>query len=241
MNSIDSTNEEIKRKADKFIKTTWIIAKSQTKGKGRHGKIWLSNKGNFTGSVIFFPTVKRSYFHLFGFFFGVALYNTIKKILKDNIDMRLKWPNDLIIENKKVAGILLETIHTRNEVRLGLIAGIGVNLTSSPNLETKTRKIYDTGYISKYTKNAIDPVSFFKDFNDELINLESYIYENNLNTILEFWQKKSYGRGSIVHFSDEKGKIKKGRFLGLDELGGLMIDDISGVKKMYSGDVYFGV
>ena len=69
MDSIDSTNEEIKRKADKFIKTTWVLAKSQTKGKGRNGKTWLSNNGNFTGSVIFFPTVKRAYYHLFGFFF----------------------------------------------------------------------------------------------------------------------------------------------------------------------------
>ena len=60
MDSIDSTNEEIKRKADKFIKTTWVLAKFQTQGKGRNGKIWLSSQGNFAGSVIFFPTVKRA-------------------------------------------------------------------------------------------------------------------------------------------------------------------------------------
>ena len=84
MDSIDSTNEEIKRKADEFIKTTWVLAMSQTQGKGRNGKIWLSGQGNFAGSVIFFPTVKRAYYHLFGFFFGVALYNTIRKFLKEN-------------------------------------------------------------------------------------------------------------------------------------------------------------
>ena len=62
----------------------------------------------------------------------------------------------------------------------------------------------------------------------------------NLNFILKYWQEKSYEKGSIVQFSDQKGVIKKGKFLGLDELGGLMIEDSSGVKKMYSGDVYFG-
>ena len=216
MDSIDSTNEEIKRKADKFFKTTWVLAKFQTQGKG------------------------RNYYHLFGFFFGVALYNTIRKILKDDIDMRLKWPNDLIIENRKVSGILLETTQIRNDERIGLIAGIGVNLNSSPNLKIKSKKIYDTGCLSNFTSNAIDQVKFFKDFNNELIYLESYIDESNLNFILELWQKKSYEPGSIIQFSDQKGKIKKGKFLGLDELGGLMIDDISGVKKIYSGDVYFG-
>ena len=74
--------QEIKRKADEFIKTTWVLAMSQTQGKGRNGKIWLSGQGNFAASVIFFPTVKRAYYHLFGFFFGVALYNTIRKFLK---------------------------------------------------------------------------------------------------------------------------------------------------------------
>ena len=240
MESIDSTNEEIKRKADNLTKTTWVLAKCQTQGKGRNGKIWLSSQGSFAGSVIFFPTVKRAYYHLFGFFFGVALYNTVEKILKDDIDMRLKWPNDLIIENRKVSGILLETTQIRNDARIGLIVGIGVNLNSSPTLKTISGKVYDTGCLSNFTSNKIEQVSFFKDFNNELVRLESYIDENNLNLILDVWQEKSYEKGSIVQFSDQRGKIKKGKFLGLDELGGLMIDDMSGVKKMYSGDVYFG-
>ena len=50
MDSIDSTNEEIKREADKFIKTTWVLARSQTQGKGRNGKVWFDGKNNFTGS-----------------------------------------------------------------------------------------------------------------------------------------------------------------------------------------------
>ena len=72
------------------------------------------------------------------------------------------------------------------------------------------------------------------------MKLEAFINESNLNFILEFWQEKSYEKGSIIRFHDEKGKIKKGKFLGLDEVGGLIIDEISGVKKIYSGDVYFG-
>ena len=97
--TVDSTNEEIKRRIHEFSKPTWIIANMQTKGKGRNGNSWLSNDKNFSGSVIFYPSVENTHFHLYGFFVGVALYNTIKNIVREEVDVRLKWPNDLMIEN----------------------------------------------------------------------------------------------------------------------------------------------
>ena len=115
---VDSTNEEIKRRIQELSKPTWIIAKSKLRVKGRNGNVWVSSSGNFSGSIMFFPTVERSYFHLYGFFFGVALHNTVKKIVKDGVDIRLKWPNDLMIENGKVAGILLESIQSLKAAKL---------------------------------------------------------------------------------------------------------------------------
>ena len=74
--------KKLKEEFMNFTKPTWIIANKQSKGKGRNGNTWFSNEGNFSGSIIFFPTVEHTYFHLYGFFLGVALYNTIKKIVK---------------------------------------------------------------------------------------------------------------------------------------------------------------
>ena len=125
LNSVDSTNEEAKRRIKDFSKPTWIISKKQSKGKGRNGKSWFSSEGNFSGSLVFFPNVERSQLHLYGFFSGVALYNTLKKILKDGTDIVLKWPNDLLIENGKVAGILLESVYTNKNSSIGLIIGVG--------------------------------------------------------------------------------------------------------------------
>ena len=68
----------------------------------------------------------------------------------------------------------------------------------------------------------------------------SRIPEENLCSILKLWQARSYDKGSKVQISDNKGEINSGTFLGLDEIGGLILGDITGVKKIYSGDVYFG-
>ncbi len=239
LKTVDSTNEEIKRRVQHFSKPTWIIAEQQTNGKGRNGNSWLSCEGNFMGSVIFFPTIERSCLHLYGFFFGVALYNTIKKIVKEGVDIRLKWPNDLMIDNGKVAGILLESIQISGKNIVGLIVGVGVNLKSSPRLRSDLECRYDAHCVSKYTNNRIDRSSFFSKFNDELILLEPNILEQNLRSVLNFWQARSYDKGSKVKFSIKKGEIKTGTFLGLDELGGLIICENTGIKKIYSGDVYF--
>ncbi len=237
---VDSTNEEIKRRVREISKPTWIIAKKQTEGKGRNGNVWFSSKGNFSGSIVFFPTVERSYFHLYGFFFGVALYNTIKKIVKDGVDIRLKWPNDLMIENGKVAGILLESVQAPHSGKIGVIVGVGVNLNSHPNINDDGNRRYDSQCVANFTSHEICQSSFFSEFNYELKELGSYVEENDFGSILNLWKPRSYDKGTIIQISDNKGKVNTGKFLGLDKIGGLIVSDNSGTKKIYSGDVYFG-
>ena len=240
LDSVDSTNEEIKRRFQELSKPTWIIAKNQNKGKGRNGNFWFSSRGNFSGSVVFFPTVERSYFHLYGFFFGVALHNTVKKITKDGVDVRLKWPNDLMIENSKVAGILLESIQSPQSNKIAIIVGVGVNLNSYPNLNVNVKKRYNPQCVANFSNHEICLLSFFNKFSDELRELGLYVEENDLASILKLWKHRSYDKGTQIQVSDNKGGVNSGKFLGLDELGGLIMSDNSGTKKIYSGDVYFG-
>ena len=240
LDSVDSTNDEIKRRIDEFSKPTWVIANKQSKGKGRNGNVWFSNQGNFFGSVIFFPTVEHKFFHLYGFFIGVALYNTVKQFVANNVDIQLKWPNDLMIENCKVAGILLEGVRGYNNTRDGLIAGIGVNLNSNPRLRANRKKWYNTQCLKNFTDKKINQSIFFKKFNNQLVDLGSNIVEENICSILTLWQARSYDKGSKIHISDSKGEINTGTFLGIDEIGGLIFGENTGIKKIYSGDVYFG-
>ena len=240
LDTVDSTINEIKRRVESFNKTTWVVSNIQTNGRGRNGNSWLGGKGNFSGSVIFFPSVVRAYFHIYGFFFGVALYNVVKNIVKEGIDVRLKWPNDLMIENRKVGGILLESVQVSAVRKMGLIVGIGVNLISAPKLTKNATRRYETECIANFSNNKIDQSMFFGNFSDELIKLEAYVGEKNLSSILNIWQLRTYDKGTKISISNARGKVQRGTFLGLDDIGGLIIGENSGVKKVYSGDVYFG-
>ena len=77
-------------------------------------------------------------------------------------------------------------------------------------------------------------------FKDELKELGLIVEENDLASILKLWKHRSYDKGTQIQVSDNKGGVNSGKFLGLDELGGLIVSDNSGTKKIYSGDVYFG-
>jgi len=153
----------------------YVYASRQTKGRGTYGKKWISIKGNLFGSI-FFP-LKNNYppFNEFSIINTVIISDIIKRLcLKQNISF--KWPNDVFVNGRKICGILQELI-TLNEKNF-LIVGMGVNIVSSPNIdsgykatnifsETKTKpKIVEiiNLIISSYEK-------FFK-------NLDSYKYIN---------------------------------------------------------------
>ncbi len=131
-NKVKSTNEEaIKIIRSKKNKQGIVISKLQTKGKGTMGKQWISIKGNFFVSIFFelkknMPNPKE---------FSLINPLIVKKILKEysKFEVKIRWPNDLLIKSKKVCGILQEIIKI-NEKSF-LIIGIGINTLKSPKNE----------------------------------------------------------------------------------------------------------
>ena len=160
--------------------------------------------------------------------------------MEDGVDIRLKWPNDLMIENGKAAGILLESVQSPNSSNIGLIVGVGVNLKSHPNISGDGNRGYNSQCVANFSKSEICQLNFFNKLNDELKQLGTIVEEKDLGSILKLWKHRSYDKGTPIQISDNKGGVSLGKFLGLDEIGGLIVSDHSGAKKIYSGDVYFG-
>jgi len=152
-----------------------VYADIQTKGRGTHGREWISDKGNFFGSI-FFP-LKNNYppFNEFSIINPIIISGVIKHFCKKE-NINLKFPNDVLVNGKKICGILQELIISNN--KNFLIIGIGVNIVSSPNINNKyqaTNILLQTKKIPKI-KEIIDLIitSYEKFF----VDLNSYNYVN---------------------------------------------------------------
>ena len=155
--------------------TGCIYAEIQTKGRGTRGRRWISQKGNFFGSI-FFP-LKNDYppFNEFTIINPVIISGVMENFCeKKNISF--KWPNDVFLNGKKICGILQELI-TLNSKKF-LIIGIGINIVSNPNINAK----YETTNIFLETrkipsiKEIINQIIF--SYEKFFLNLNSYNYYN---------------------------------------------------------------
>ena len=139
--SVTSTNDvAIDLIKDKKKKIGCIYADTQTKGRGTHGRKWVSDKGNLFGSIFF--QLKNNYppFSEFSIINPVIISSVIEKFCEKK-KISFKWPNDVFVNGKKICGILQELI-TRNS-RKFLIIGIGLNIVSNPKVDTKYKAIND--------------------------------------------------------------------------------------------------
>jgi len=174
--SVTSTNDvAINLIKNKKKLSGCVYAEEQTRGRGTHGKSWISKKGNLFGSI-FFP-LKNNHppFNEFSIINPIIISQVINYFCeKKNIS--LKFPNDLFVNKKKICGILQEHIVSNN--RKFLIIGIGINVVSNPSLNQKYKatNIFSETKKRPKIKEIIDIIiSSYEDF---FINLNSYNYLN---------------------------------------------------------------
>ena len=153
----------------------FVYAEIQTKGRGSHGKKWISKKGNLFSSI-FFP-LKKNYptFNEFSIINPVIISDVIENFCKGG-DISFKWPNDLFVNGKKICGFLQEIITL--ESRKFLIIGIGVNVSSSPNINVKYKatNIFMETKKKPRIKEIINKIIF--SYEKFFFNLKSYNFNN---------------------------------------------------------------
>ena len=153
LDKVKSTNEYSINLIKKKISFKGIVVSDiQTSGRGRYGNKWISNKGNIFCSV--YKKVKNFediYDAQYNSLRIVVKYLKKKGIQKEKI--KIKQPNDILIDNKKICGILIESIKYKKN--LYLVIGIGLNLISSPKIVN-----YNTTFLNKYVKNKINKFDF---------------------------------------------------------------------------------
>ncbi len=130
---IDSTNEEARRRAAVGERgPLWIFARRQTAGRGRRGREWESPEGNLATTLLIAPGVSAPEAARLSFVAALAVHDLTSAYAK-HAHVRVKWPNDVLVDGKKVAGILLESSGQEGvDVVPWLAVGIGVNLVRAP-------------------------------------------------------------------------------------------------------------
>lgn len=128
---VDSTNTEAARRASGLTAPVWILGLHQTKGRGRRGRAWSDPTGNFAATYAFRPTVPPAQAALYSFVAALALQDALVAAVGLSEGFALKWPNDVLLNGGKLAGILLEGSGAGQSVQL-LSIGIGVNLLQAP-------------------------------------------------------------------------------------------------------------
>jgi BirA family biotin operon repressor/biotin-[acetyl-CoA-carboxylase] ligase len=229
---IDSTNSEAIRMAKNCPSENYLIlANNQTKSRGRNNKTWHSNPGNLHSSILLKHNLNLSYLPQISFVTAIAVYKTICSLIGSTSSfIKFKWPNDILINDKKVSGILLEAININNYHYL--IIGIGINLKQSPiNIKQLTTNLADENIEAKDSKEMLNilMVNFEKSFNQW--------QEKGFGKIREFWLKRAYKLGENITVNDGSKRIT-GIFKDIDQVGAIRLQlDDGKIMSLFSAEV----
>ena len=234
---IDSTQNFAQNiAADKKENGTIIIAEKQTSGRGRLDRKWTSPKGGIWFSLIIHPKFDVSSSTLIPILSAVALSKSIKTVL--DIETEVKWPNDITMNGKKVAGVLVDASFQTNSIDY-LILGIGINFDiDAKKLEkrlTKTPNFYGIDSL-RGKEDKTPPKKLLKEF---LLQFEKNLFQldkGEKSKIIKEWTKRAAGIGKKITINTSNGKIS-GISQGIDNDGALKIKTRNEIKKIYVGDV----
>ena len=215
---------------------TVIISKKQTMGRGRMKRKWKSPTGGIWMSIIIHPKFDVSYTTLVPIATSLALCMAIEKILK--IKPELKWPNDVTLKGKKVAGVLVDTSIISNEIE-NVVLGIGINFKIKPHelasTIKKTPNFYGVATLVKKNEKALPLV---QQFLYELENVFQLINSRRIKKIKSEWTKRSSTIGRNVSIITGEGNVN-GKAVKIDSDGALIISKGKKAEKILVGDITY--
>ena len=210
-----------------------VIAEAQTAGRGRSGRKWVTTPGSSIAvSIILHPTIqeqeKLGLFSLLGGF-------SVLKVLEDNyhIKAQAKWPNDILIENKKTAGILAESLWQGGNLQ-GLVLGIGINLML-PSIPSSDLLMFPATCIEAHTKDNINPVEMLATLIKALIRIRKSILSP---TFIPLYESSMAYKNQLITLDAGGGEVYSGHLRGIDNQGKIIIQTADGTEQVFPiGDV----
>lgn len=212
---------------------TVIISEKQTGAKGRSGKPWESPLGGVWLSIILHPNVDHSKLPLITLATGVSVAKTLEEIGVENPE--IKWPNDIMINGKKVCGILTEAVTKFNTIESVIIGvGIDANLDVSQFPEPLRE---GTTTLKEELKREGNENLLIRVFLEEFEKISEQFINEGYEDILKEWRKRSYSIGKIVEVREPFNTYYDAYVLGIAKEGALVVEKIDGtLEKVISGE-----
>jgi len=230
--TIDSTNNCAKAIAGCWGEEgTVVIAEQQTAGRGRLGRIWeASPNENLIFSIVLRPKVAPGGLNLLPLYAAVAIAEAIEKATA--LKVECKWPNDLLVGKRKIAGILIEGSVKQNIVEY-VVIGIGINVNQkrfAGELQSKATSL------SLETGKVIDRADLFRTILSSLEQHYNAVAAKGFNSIIPLWVSRSTMINRTISVS-QQGNVISGIVKGLSTDGGLILQSNGTEKTLFAGDV----
>ena len=230
--SIKSTNLVGKFIAPSVSHGSVVVSKTQTMGKGRSGKKYESPEGGIWFSIILKPEIPPQKAPILTLATAVAVTRALEK---SDIKSEIKWPNDILINDKKVCGVLTESIAKLNELEC-IIIGVGINSNNDVN-EFPPELIENSIALKDVSNKEINNEKEIGLILEEFDKIYKEFVEDNTDEIFDEWRKYSHTIGKMVEIRQPLGKNIVGYAVGINKEGALILEDTNGkLVKILSGE-----
>ena len=234
---VDSTMAEAARRAPFLAGPTWILALRQTAARGRRGRAWANPAGNFAATLLVHPSQGAQQAALRSFVASLALFDAFVAVAGRVEPFALKWPNDVLLNGGKVAGILLESAGQGGALS-HLAVGIGVNLATAPRAdEIEPGAVRPVSLVGE-TGVAIGPEEFLDHLAPAYARHEAQLATYGFAPIREAWLARAARIGQPVTARMATEEVA-GTFETIDAAGNLVLATAGGRRAIAAAEIHF--
>ena len=233
LDQVDSTNDEAKRRiAQGAADGTVVWAQTQNAGRGRRGRRWDSSAGNLYASIILWLNIPPAQAAQLSLAAAVALAEALENLLPEGVPVQCKWPNDVLVNGRKIAGILLESSGATGID--WVVVGCGVNVASHPELSG-----YPTTSLAAAGAIGVTVADVLEAFVARLMDWRARWSVDGIEPLRAAWIARAAKLGETILVRLPNREIS-GRFVDLDRHGALLLELPGGAREsIAAGDVFF--
>lgn len=233
---VTSTLDVARDTAGQNLGPTWFTATRQTAARGRRGRAWIEPEGNFAATLSL-PVASANEAAHRSFVAALALENALGVFLNLPDETTLKWPNDVLLNGHKVAGILLESLMFQNQF-WGVSIGIGVNLAEAPKGDTLEAEAVPPISLAEVLGRPVSSDDFLLHLADAFARWEAAFQAGGFAQIRTAWLARAARLGEVITARTAQ-ETHTGTFETIDEAGQLVLRTAKGQVLIAAADVFF--